>query len=242
MRKRFEANGVVALCLVSVRKATVARKLFLTGVWLLLLSGLSSPSLAGMTWSARAIDPSLIGAIRSDSKLLEQTLFGEPPEAFTEKLKKEGHVDFSDKQIRDELQAWAAQRGLDVGDTEVDLDKAWHGIHYLLTGSAEPNGTLASKVIMGGENIGPDRGYGPAQLLKPDEVKAIAQLLEKTTPDMLRKRFEPKAMARAGVYPEIIWEREGEEALRYVLDYYEKLVAFYKLAAQRGQAVIFTIS
>jgi len=40
----------------------------------------------------------------------------------------------------------------------------------------------------------------------------------------------------------VIWEREGEGVLRYVLDYYEKLVAFYKLAAQRGQAVIFTIS
>jgi len=34
---------------------------------------------------------------------------------------------------------------------------------------------------MGGEDIGPNRGYGPAQLLKPDEVRAIAQLLEKTT-------------------------------------------------------------
>ena len=137
----------------------------------------------------------------SDSKVLEQTLFGNPPRAFAEKLKKEGHVDFSDKQIMDELQTWAAQRRADVGDTEVDLDKAWHGIHYLLTGSAEPDGTLASKVIMGGEDIGPNRGYGPAQLLKPDEVKAIAQLLEKTTTDMLRKRFEPKEMTRVGVYP-----------------------------------------
>jgi Domain of unknown function (DUF1877) len=212
------------------------------GIGLLLLLGLSNPSLAGMRWSARAIDPSLIDAIRSDNKVLEETLFGDPPEAFTEKLKKEGHVDFSDKLTMDELQAWAAKRRADVGDTEVDLDKAWHGIHYLLTGSAEPGGTLASKVIMGGEDIGPNRGYGPAQLLKPEEVKAIAHLLEETTSDMLRKRFAPKEMTRAGVYPEIIWERDGEEALKYVLDYYEKLVAFYKLAAQREQAVIFVIS
>ena len=215
---------------------------FLMGIWLLPLLGLSSPSLAGMTWLARAIDPSLIGAIRSDSKLLEKTLFGDPPEFFTEKLKKEGHVDLSDKQIVDELTTWTAKRKADVGDTEVDLDKAWHGIHYLLTGSAESNGTLASKVIMGGEDIGPDRGYGPAQLLKPDEVKAIARLLEITTPDKLRKRFKPKDMTRADVYPSVIWERDGEEALRYVLDYYTKLVVFYKLAAERGQAVILAIS
>ena len=49
-------------------------------------------------------------------------------------------------------------------------------------------------------------------------------------------------MTRAGVYPDVIWERDGEEALKYVLDYYAKLVAFYKLAAQREQAVIFAIS
>jgi hypothetical protein len=161
---------------------------------------------------------------------------------FTEKLKKEGRVDLSDKQIRDELTAWAAKRKAEVGDTEVDLDKAWHGIHYLLTGSAESNATLASKVIMGGEDIGPDRGYGAAQLLKPAEVKAIAHLLEETTPDMLRKRFKPKEMTRADVYPGVIWERDGDEALSYVLDYYKKLVAFYKLAAERGQAVILVIS
>jgi hypothetical protein len=141
-----------------------------------------------------------------------------------------------------ELNAWAEQRKAEVGDTEVDLDKAWHGISYLLTGSAEPNGTLASKVIWGGEDIGPNQGYGPAQLLSPEDVKAIAHLLEQTAPEMLRGRFRQKEMTRAGVYPSVIWERDGEEALGYVLDYYKKLVAFYKRAAERGQAVIFAIS
>jgi len=226
----------------SERSFTSRFKYFLMGIGLLSLLGFSCPSLAGMTWSARAIDPLLIGAIKSDSKLLDQTLFGDQPEVFTEKLKKEGRVDLSDKKTRDELTAWAAKRKAEVGDTEVDLDKAWHGIHYLLTGSVESNGTLASKVIMGGEDIGPDRGYGPAQLLKPAEVKAIAQLLEATTPDMLRKRFKPKEMTRVDVYPGVIWDRDGDEALSYVLDYYKKLVAFYKLAAERGQAVILAIS
>jgi hypothetical protein len=48
-------------------------------------------------------------------------------------------------------------------------------------------------------------------------------------------------MTRADVYPSVIWERDGDEALSYVLDNY-KLVAFYKLAAERGQVVIFAIS
>jgi Domain of unknown function (DUF1877) len=217
-------------------------KYFLLVIGLLQLLGFASSSFAGMRWSARAIDPSLIAAISSDSRLLREKLFGVQPKILTDKLNKGELVDLSDKQLRDELEAWAAKRKAEVGDTEIDLDKAWHGIHYLLTGSSEPNSTLASKVIMGGEDIGPDLGYGPAQLLKPDDVKAIAKLLEETSPDVLQKRFEPKEMTRVGIYPAVIWEREGNDALRYVLDYYEKLVAFYRLAAERGQAVIFAIS
>lgn len=220
-------------------------KKLLAAMGSLLLLGLANPSFAGMVWTARAIDPSLISAIKSDNQLLRETLFGEPPKAFTEILKKDGVVILEanrNQEVANELKDWAEKRKAEVGDTEVDLDKAWHGIHYLLTGSIEPNGTLASKVIMGGEDIGPDQGYGPAQLLKPDEVKEIAQLLERTTPDMLRERYKPKEMTRAGVYPAIIWERDGNEALEYVLDYYKKLLAFYKRAAERGQAIIFAIS
>lgn len=217
-------------------------KHFVIGIWLLLLLGFSHLSLASMIWLARAIDPSSVSAIKNDHKLLEQTLFGDQPRALIEQLEKQGRLDLSNKQILDELSAWAAKRKAEAGDSELNLDKAWHGIHFLLTGDAKPNGTLASKVIMGGEDIGPDQGYGPAQLLKPAEVKAIALLLEETTTNLLRKRFNPKAMARANIYPDVIWEREGEEALDYVLDYYKKLVAFYKLAASKGQAVIFVIS
>jgi hypothetical protein len=206
----------------------------------LLLLGLSDPALAGMVWSARAIDPSQIDALKSNQELLESTLFGEQPPILTEHLKKNGQVNLADPQVKEQLTAWLAAHK--ANDTSVDLDKAWHGIHYLLTGSAEPNDTIASKVIFGGESIGRDAGYGPAQLLKPDEVKAIAQLLDATPPEVLQKRFKPEEMTRAKVYPSVIWVRDGDEALKYLLDNYKNLVAFYKRAAERGQAVIFALS
>lgn len=123
----------------------------------------------------------------------------------------------------------------------VYLDKAWHGIHYLLTESAESNNTLASKVIMGGESIGPDFGYGPAQLLTPDEVKEVAKLLKTQTAEALSKRYDPSKLRQAGIYPEVIWEREKDGALKYLLDYYSRLVAFYEMAAEKGYAVILSI-
>lgn len=123
----------------------------------------------------------------------------------------------------------------------VYLDKAWHGIHYLLTESAESNDSLASKVIMGGESIGPDFGYGQAQLLTPEEVKEIARLLKGQPAEVLSKRYIPSQLKKAGIYPEVIWEREKDGALQYLLDNYKRLVAFYEKSAQNGYAVILSI-
>jgi hypothetical protein len=126
-------------------------------------------------------------------------------------------------------------------DRSVYLDKAWHAIHFLLTGSSDSTRSLASKVIFGGESIGPDQGYGQAQLLTPSEVKAIAELLTRETPERLASRYDPKALEKADVYPAVIWVREGQGALKYVLDYYTKLVKFYQQAAEQGSAVVFVI-
>lgn len=121
------------------------------------------------------------------------------------------------------------------------LDKAWHGIHFLLTGSNSPNKSLESLVIFGGEPVGTDQGYGPAQLLSPAEVQNIAKLLENYPPEVLASRYNPKAMETAQIYPSIIWIREGQEALKYVLQFYSQLVSFYKAAAERGDAVLLVV-
>jgi hypothetical protein len=94
----------------------------------------------------------------------------------------------------------------------------------------------------GGEDIGTGLGNRPAELLRPDDVKAVARLLEVTTPEMLKERYKPKEMDRQKIYPEGIWERDGEVGLEYVLENCKRLVTFYRLAAERGQAVILAIS
>ena len=70
------------------------------------MTGTASPCFAGMTWPARAIDPSLISAVKSDSELLDELLFGEPPTLFTERLKNDGRIDLgADKALLEEFPA-----------------------------------------------------------------------------------------------------------------------------------------
>src|SRR5438105_15078040 len=52
--------------------------------------------------------------------------------------------------------------------TLVSLEKAWHGLHYLLTVTMPDGGPLAFGLERG-EPVGEDLGYGPARVLHHDE-------------------------------------------------------------------------
>ncbi len=119
----------------------------------------------------------------------------------------------------------------------LEIDKAWHAIHYTLNGSTwEGEGPLAM-VILGGEEIGDDVGYGPARYLTPVQVKVVAEALAAVTPQVFSANFSPAALDAAEIYPQI-WERNGGDGLEYVLHYYKQLSSFYQSAAERGDAAL----
>lgn len=127
----------------------------------------------------------------------------------------------------------------DDDETSVDLDKTWHGIHWLLTGSHDPTDDVTSEVIFGGQPVGEDRGYGPARLLDPERVRAVASILRALPADELRQRVDLEAMSAADLYPDI-WD-EADVFDEYLAPAYDELRAFYADAAHEGQAVIQTI-
>ena len=130
----------------------------------------------------------------------------------------------------------------DGGESEppnyLEVDKAWHGIHYLLTGVAEGGPEPQSLAVFGGEEFGPEVGYGPARFLSPDQVRRVAESLATITPEALAQRFDAKDMEAQQIYPDVIWVRDGQAALDYALDNYQPLRVFYRDAAARGDAVI----
>ena len=121
----------------------------------------------------------------------------------------------------------------------IDVDKAWHGIHFLLTGSPWRGAEPLVNVVLGGVEIGEDVGYGPARYLTPDQVRDVAAALSAIPSDLLGARFDPDAMIRADIYPEI-WD-EGDEARNYLLGAYERLRNHYLDAARRGNAMLIFI-
>jgi len=123
----------------------------------------------------------------------------------------------------------------------VDLDKAWHGLHYLLTGDAYGGPMPLSLAVFGGVEFGPEISYGAARFLTVDEVAAVATALAGITPEALRQRFNPDEMEELEIYPQI-WTRDDPETLDYLLDAFPELQQFYANAATRGEAAILWIA
>lgn len=60
-------------------------------------------------------------------------------------------------------------------DDRIDLDKTWHALHYLFTGTAWAGDFPACFLVSSGEPVGDvDVGYGPARSFTPAQTKAIA--------------------------------------------------------------------
>ncbi|WEF31922.1 YfbM family protein [Pseudoduganella chitinolytica] len=120
------------------------------------------------------------------------------------------------------------------GDDAFCVDKSWHAIHYLLTGSTVPVPGPLSNVVFG---VGPlgnlDLGYGPPLCTDAADVKTIAAALEAVSDDAVQARFDPAAMDE--VYPSF-WDEE--DALPIVMEALGELRAFYREAAAQGYAVI----
>jgi hypothetical protein len=120
----------------------------------------------------------------------------------------------------------------------LDLEKEWHGVHYLLCGQVEPGSSLLSQAVLGGKPLGDDdegfAGYGPARSFDSQKVKEVHGALSGTAVETeAMARFDVERMNKMKVYPGF---REGDRdglknALRAVRE-------FYADAAASGKAII----
>ncbi len=125
-------------------------------------------------------------------------------------------------------------------ESETDLDKSWHGIHYLLTGTAWEGEAPLNFLVQGGVPIGDvDVGYGPARAIMSDDVQRIHAALSAISEGDLRARFNPGEMVRLDIYPAIWDDEPGEDgAIDYCASYFASLKAFIADAADRRLGIL----
>ncbi|WP_386070432.1 YfbM family protein [Tahibacter sp. UC22_41] len=115
---------------------------------------------------------------------------------------------------------------------QISLDKAWHAIHYILTGAVGTDGSALGDAVLGGCEIGPSLGYGSARLLSADRVREIAGALAAV--DFLG-RFD----ATPGDVPaQIYLGRNLKQEYAYLARHFQHLRQAYITAARDNFALL----
>jgi Domain of unknown function (DUF1877) len=131
----------------------------------------------------------------------------------------------------------AVKASLSQRTSSVHLEKAWHGLHYLLTGSASEGELPLAFLLQGGEEVGEDDGYGPPRLFSHDQVRELDSALAAISDDELWSRFDPQEMSAEGVYPDI-WDEEEEELREEYLTYFHEIKNIVTNANAGKQALV----
>ena len=154
-----------------------------------------------------------------------------------------GYVYAVDANLLDRLLDGSAdiEAALDHAEV-VDLDKAWHGIHFLLTGEAWA-GEAPLDFLVGGEQINDvDLGCGPARYHHSSSVRTLAGELLALSTETFLDRFDREDFASAEIYPDGCWTEDmDEDNLEYLGANYSALRSFVLAAAERSQALIVLI-
>jgi hypothetical protein len=127
------------------------------------------------------------------------------------------------------------------GRERVVLNKAWHAIHFALTGSRlggeEPLNFLVSEGTPVGEI---DVGFGPARVLTSQQVRQLAAALALIEPAEVARRIDLGKFDQEVIYPGN-WQRDGI-GVDYVLTNYRDMRNLIGRLAERGDGLVLYIN
>jgi hypothetical protein len=165
-----------------------------------------------MTYHLRRAADDQLGLLLDRPYLIEQFLFGD----LEQRMKSTGlspmlAAKFGFGRIVPPI-AWAFVDGDDIM-----LDKAWHGIHFLLTGSAEPTGGPLSLLLEEWPEIGDVQiGWRPAVAINAAAMSDFNEALEGTAVVDLRGRYDTRRMAAEDVYLADAFDDDREQGFQYL--------------------------
>lgn len=187
------------------------------------------------------------GKIFAEPPLIWRLLAPDDPEAYLQEIAKRKPRSFLDRLFG----RWGQSKVKNLPTLELtewegvsqDLDKAWHGIHYLLTMSEWEGDPPLNFLLKGGRAVpGIDVGYGMARIFSTQEVRSIHTAIAAIDDEFLRGRFDPAKMTELEIYPQI-WDRDPSEddTLEYCLEYSQTLKQFLSDSVKNDMGMVVSI-
>lgn len=200
----------------------------------------------GMVLGLVALSDTNIARVLQDPPLVWRVIAPDEPEAYEEARGEEAKPTLLSKLFR-RTPPMTTVPDLEMSGAEglnTDLDKAWHGIHYLLTGTAWEGESPSNFLVRGGTEVGDiDVGYGPARVLTAAETREALNAVNELSDKDLKVRFDPQDMLAKEIYPEI-WSRDPEEddTFEYLTEYFQVLRGFLNQTVDEGLGIVVYVS
>ena len=123
---------------------------------------------------------------------------------------------------------------------QYDIDKAWLGIHFLLTGSIREGEAPLNFLVAGGEEaVGCDIGYGPGHMFTSDQVKEIYEALLGVSKEEFENRYDPQKMVKEGIYSDIQGLlQEEDDTLDYLSHYFVEMKGYIHRMTEQNMGMI----
>jgi Domain of unknown function (DUF1877) len=129
--------------------------------------------------------------------------------------------------------------------SELDLEKAWHGLHYIFTGTAWEGEQPGCFLVHGGEEIGDEDADSRPRLLDPNEVGQFSAFLASLSNDEFTRRYDPERMTALEIDPDVIWKVDAASdysPIDHLRSAFDDLRNFVAAAAERGDAIVIAVS
>ncbi len=113
----------------------------------------------------------------------------------------------------------------------VNLDKAWHAIHYLITGDPSLNFLLTGSQVKGIDEL--------FEVHSPDDISDLKRKLSEKFVSKLISSYQPKEFNALNIYGGPGWDGSS---VKYIEQYLTVFLDILKEATKRGDGIAVSIS
>ena len=127
----------------------------------------------------------------------------------------------------------------------LSIEKSWHILHYLFTGHVGP-ANAPGDLLLTGEDLGADLGYGPPRLHGPTATRDFSRFLDTLDLARLQARVNLRTMTDIGIYSTPMGrgsEAERERELRNEVGmYFPRLRDYVRKMSEKGNGLLIWIA
>ncbi len=123
-----------------------------------------------------------------------------------------------------------------------ELNQAWHILHFVFSGTNVEGPWPSGFLMSGGEEVGPDLGYGPIRLLAPELSRAVATFLDAQSFRLLDSAYVTSEIEAAEIY----WQASSDDSERQrqvegLWSVVKELQIFFEHTVRAGNATLVSI-